>query len=405
MFKTGEGSTGRLLQLCVGYFTFYVMTGVAVKYFLGEAGDGFPGMNGIQYLVYSTLGSAGVVLGIVLALRWYRMDSHRLVTWGPLRFPSEYLYIVPSGICTAIVIPTTTLMYTLPIAVMVAMVIMRGAIIVVSRIVDAVQIRLGLLQKTVYREENIAVVFALLAVGAKIVWTPSIVNPLADALQRLGLEVAASLRLDVSAPGNFEFLRSRAAMGILGSYIIAYAIRIYIMNFYKNTRARGEPLNNKAFFSVEQLSASVTLVMVLLLLLALPQHFGGQATQIGQFQEAFASAHPQWKWAAVSGIPFGVLAFFSVFIFMFKGRTATFAGLVNRLTSLIAGTTATLLFHYLFGGRFPEFADWLALLFILVAVAFLTQAERKRRVELVAAQEERVSVGGVPESAPTRASA
>ena len=49
----------------------------------------------------------------------------------------------------------------------------------------------------------------------------------------------------------------------------------------------------------------------------------------------------------LSGIPYGAVAFFSVFIFMFQGRTATFAGLVNRLTSLIAGTTATLLLRRL----------------------------------------------------------
>ena len=30
------------------------------------------------------------------------------------RFPAELLVIVPSGICTAVVIPTTTLLYTLP---------------------------------------------------------------------------------------------------------------------------------------------------------------------------------------------------------------------------------------------------------------------------------------------------
>jgi len=51
---------------------------------------------------------------------------------------------------------------------------------------------------------------------------------------------------------------------------------------------------------------------------------------------------------------FGAAAFFSVFLFMFKGRTATFAGLVNRLTSLVAGTTSTVIFYFAFQGRFPK---------------------------------------------------
>jgi hypothetical protein len=72
---------------------------------------------------------------------------------------------------------------------------------------------------------------------------------------------------------------------------------------------------------------------------------------------------------------------------MFKGRTATFAGLVNRLTSLVAGTAATLVSHWLFGGKFPKPQDWASLGFILVAVAFLTAAETKRARELAAARE------------------
>jgi hypothetical protein len=67
---------------------------------------------------------------------------------------------------------------------------------------------------------------------------------------------------------------------------------------------------------------------------------------------------------------------------MFKGRTATFAGLVNRLTSLIAGTAATLLFALLWGGKYPSNDDWITLGFILVAVGFLTMAEKKRAKEI-----------------------
>ncbi len=77
-----------------------------------------------------------------------------------------------------------------------------------------------------------------------------------------------------------------------------------------------------------------------------------------------------------------MVAFFSVFIFMFKGRTATFTGLVNRLTSLVAGTTATLIGWLFLGSRFPSLQNWISLGFVLVAVAFLTRAEKKRAQEL-----------------------
>lgn len=377
MWRTAAGTTGRLLQLCFGYYFFYVITGIAVKYFQGSTSKGLPGMNGMEYLVYSTVGGSLVALFVCLGLRWYRLQSNRPAQWGRLRFPSEYYYIVPSGVCTAIVIPTTTLMYSLPISVMVAMVIMRGAIIVVSRIVDAIQIRQGLLKKRVYFEENMGVVFAMLAVGVTIFWTPEFAGRVLGWFGRAAVHEARA--------ASFEFLRSKAAVGILTTYIFAYAIRIYIMNFYKNTRGKGVALDNKGFFAVEQMSAFVTLVVATLLLLAVPA--GREGSPVAMFQRAFEAPHDRWSWAIFSGTAFGIVAFFSVFIFMFQGRTATFAGLVNRLTSLVAGTTATLVFHYAFGGRFPSTEDWLALLFIFIAVGFLTVAERKRAAELIAAHE------------------
>ncbi len=360
-WKAPEGSTRRLIQLCAGYFTFYVITGVTVKYFLGSAADGRPGMKDLEFLVYSTAGGTGICLAWVFARGWWRLQSNGRVQWGALSFPGECLYIVPSGLCTAVVIPTTTLMYTLPISVMVAMVIMRGSVIIISRVVDAVQIRQGILKKRVYWEENVAVLCAIGAMSLPLVW------------DRRG--------------GGFDFLGSPAAMTILGSYIVAYLFRIYIMNYYKNTRAPGVHLDNNGFFAVEQIAASAFMVAATVLLFNAPSLFGWNAPQIDLFRGAIADPRPLWGWAILAGTAYGIVAFFSVFLFMFKGRTATFAGLVNRLTSLIAGTTATVVFHLAFGGKAPKPEDWGSLALIFVAVGFLTRAERKRTAELLAAHE------------------
>ena len=354
-FKSEEGSTRQLIEFCTGYFFLYTITGLTVKYFTGDTTSGYPGMSDIQYLVYNTIGGNMIALVIVLALKWYKLQTNNYITLIGFKVPSEFLYIIPSGICTAIVIPTTTLMYTLPISVMVAMVIMRGSIIVISRMIDAVQIWQGILKKRVYWEENVAVVFAIFAVLANLVNVK---------------------------PGSFDFVGSPAAMTILISYLTAYSIRIYLMNYYKNTRAKGVKQDNKAFFAVEQIAATFTMILIGLFIYNSPTIAGWTAPQIMQFRESFTMPHSFWFWAGVSGFAFGLLAFFSVFIFMFKGRTATFAGLVNRLTSLIAGTAATLLFAVFWGGKFPEADDWITLGFILIAVAFLTKAEKKRSIEL-----------------------
>jgi hypothetical protein len=364
MWKTYEGSTGRLLQLCLGYFVFYVITGYTVKYFRGSESAGLPGMAGFEFLAYSTLGGVLIATGVVIALRWWRLQSpHPPVRIGRLSFPREWLYIVPSGICTAVIVPATTLLYSIEgVSVMVAMVIMRGCVIVISRIVDTVQIAQGILRKKVYWQENVAVVFAIAAV-VMMVWGPP-------------------------DPGKKSLSESTLAMAVLWSYVIAYAIRIYIMNFYKNTRGKGVKQDNRPFFGIEQLSVFVTLVLVAIILYHSPGLFGWEAQQISDFREAIDRPHDQWVGATFAGMAFGVVAFFSVFIFLFKGRTATFVGLVNRLTSLVAGTVSTLLFAWIIDpSRFPGPKSWYALGSIRLAVWFLSLAERRRTAELLASRE------------------
>ena len=151
------------------------------------------------------------------------------------------------------------------------------------------------------------------------------------------------------------------------------------MNFYKNTRGKGVELDNRGFFAVEQIAASATMLLLGWLFAVGPDVFGWKGTQVVQWHDAVR--HPD-AIALVAGIPYGLVAFASVFIFMFKGRTATFAGLVNRLTSLLAGTTATLALWLIFKLKFPTLQDWVSVGFILVAVYFLTRAERLRTAEL-----------------------
>ncbi len=390
MWKTKEGSTGRLLQLSLAYFFFYVVTGVTVKYFTSKDA-GFPGMHDMEFLVYSTVGGTSVCLGWVLLKRWYRLRSNGPATWGGLSFPAEYLYIIPSGVCTAVVIVTTTLNYMLLPSVMVAMVVTRGSVIVLSRVVDAVQIGQGILRKKVYWEEDVAVVIALIAVATQILFHAGIPNAHAKAFAAFSVAGQALWLGWAGSSGGAGW--SVAAMLVLAFYIAAYAFRIYIMNYYKNTRGKGVPLDNKGFFAVEQIAAAITIVAGAAIVFFLAAEAASKALTL--YRGAIVHPRPLWYGAIVAGAFYGGVAFFSVFIFMFKGRTATFAGLVNRLTSLMAGTTATLALHYIFGMRFPKTEDWASLAFILVAVGCLTRAERRRAAELTAARE--ISGAGFPQ--------
>lgn len=350
-----------MIQLCIGYFVFYVITGVSAKYFTPSGASITLNMEQMSYMAYNTVGGMFTALGIVLAMGWYRLKTNSLVTIAGVTLPSEIRYIFPAGFMTAIIIPSTTLMYTFQgMSVMVAMVIMRASVIVISRVVDSVQISQGILHKKVYREENFAVVFALVAAGINLIWVQA---------------------------GDFDFLHNTAAVVILLTYITAYAIRIYIMNYFKNTRAKGVPLDNNGYFGLEQICASFFVILMAMFFFNAPDWFGWEVPQITLFRASITNISPMWGWAVVSGTAFGIVAFFSVFLFMFKGRTATFAGLVNRLTSLTAGTVATIISAFLLGAKYPKMQDWLSLFFILVSVAFLSIAERKRSAELAANKE------------------
>lgn len=357
MFGAKQGSTAHLIQLCLGYFVFYIITGISVKYFLYYPQG--PKLDGMEYLVYSTAGGTLFATAISLILHWYRLDTVRKVEVLGFKIPFELLYIIPSGAMTAIVVPTTTLMYSFRnISVMVAMVLMRGAVIIIGRVVDAVLIKQKILEKTVYREENIAVVFALMAVGTKLFTSGS--------------------------EGKQSLFSSFPVMTIFTIYLAAYAFRIYIMNYYKNTRPpeAAKKNNNKAFFAIEQFACAATLITVTfisVIIIKANNIFGPRATP---FAEAVLNPDPSWwYWGVVAGVAFGIVAIFSVFLFMFKGRTATFSGLVNRLTSLIAGTVSTLIFAAVFGGKWPVPLDWVVFLFIVIAVVFMGIAEKKRTAE------------------------
>ncbi len=347
---TSEGSSARLVQLCAAYFSFYVITGVSVKYFTGPAEKGYPGLQDVEFLAYSTLGGSLVCLVVIFARGWNRTpeDAPRRDVAGA-SVPAAWTFILPSGLCTAVVIPTTTLMYMLPISVMVAMVIMRASVIVISRAVDEIQARQGILKRRPFWQEEVAVFFALAAAGTN---------------------------LFLVSPGDFDFVENPLAMAILGAYILAYALRIYIMNYFKNAGMAGKA-DNRWFFAVEQIAASGVLVVATVAALVLAARDGAPEA-LGQFSAAFLSPGEHAPTAVLAGAGYGMVAFFSVFIFMFKGRTATFAGLVNRLTSLVAGTAATVVSYYAFGGKFPKPTDWASLGLILVAVGFLAAAEQRR---------------------------
>ena len=346
--RNGKSDLSGIFGLCFGYFFFYTFYGLFIKWLLDKR-DGFPAMPGMEVLFHTTLGGTAICVAVVLLFWWPgRLKSTMPRIWGG-RLPGEYAWLIPSGICTGFVIPTTTLMYTYGYSVMVAMVLMRASLVVASRVVDAILIRQGFLTKKVFWQEDAAV---LLAVGA------------------------ISVVLFGAGPDDFQFFGSPAAMITMVCYIFPYSLRIYILNRFKIS------VDHRAIFGIEQIFASLTIVIGTIAAVLFVRA-GVQAPQVVDYVRGLQHPDPA---GIMIGVPYGIGAFFSVFLFLYKGGTATFNTTMNRLTSLVAGTAATLGFFYLFQGKPVASHEWTALAIVVTAIGFLGWAGRRRQQEAALAR-------------------
>lgn len=322
--------SGRLKALLIAWYTVaYTVAGVSVKIFT-KGLAGVPKLTGMENLYYSTMGGVIPNLLIPLVLKWPR----RLGKMSG----KDWLTIAVAGVCAAVVIPTTTLMYSFKdISVVQAQIVMRGSLIAFGIIIDR------LLHKKVVQEEFIA----------------------------LGFTVLAVLAICLNEKGGRAIFTSADVMWVLGSYVFAYGIRVYLMQVWKNKK------DNLGFFAAEQAFAALTMITVATVAVV----SGTEKFGFGDFRKAVF----EWNWLAVlGGVPYGFVAIPSVLIYMFKGRNTTFSVLCNRLPSLAAGLFATAAIWLLWNQARPGNWSLVGLGLIVVASHFLVKAEQKReRLRLV----------------------
>lgn len=327
----------------------YAAMAIITRSYTSQDESLIPFVSGIttrmNFMVWSTIASFSFTILVVLALGWARK-------YKPA-FKGEFRLLALAGVCTAVIVPTTTLMYTYGkvVSVLGAMVIMRGCIIVCGRIVDMIQIRQGLLDKKVSWQENVAAILGIAAVSLGVLW---------------GTE----------KDGKPPFYTSSEACITLCFYLTAYFIRIYVMNLYRNkTRIAAVRQDSRAYFAVENIFAALSIAVAITVLLAIGQPTNSKALEVYNALHALGSS---WQWyllvAMLGGITFGLAAIPSVFILIFKGKTGTFSTVSNRLTSLVAGSLAAIILSQL-GEEEPDAGDWGSLSIAVAAIALLAFQE------------------------------
>ena len=290
-----------------GYFACYAPYSALTK---GLSSGSLPGMaapiSGFALLPSTAIASLVGMLVFLSAMGWWKHARRRVVLGVSVPFPSVWTFL--SGLCTAAIIPTTTLAYTFGgVSIVFMMLLMRGGVLVIAPIVDLVTKR-------------------------KVRWFSWV---------SLGLSLAALLA--ALADGASYEITLIAAVDV-AVYLLAYFIRL---RFMSRLAKSDDPDAKLRYFVEEQMVATPALVATLAVMALV-----GRGELLAQVRWGFTDL-----WASGVGwvaILVGLLSqgtgVFGGLILLDK-RENTFCVPVNRASSVLAGLVATLVMGAFAGGK------------------------------------------------------
>lgn len=122
--------------LALGYFIFYAPYLAFIKITTGGLWPGVSGpVSGFRLLPAVVISTAVVLPVIVSSMGWWKYAGRRRVFGLRVPFPRPMVFL--SGLGTAIIIGTTTLIFTFPgVSIVFALVLMRGGVLVMGPVVD-----------------------------------------------------------------------------------------------------------------------------------------------------------------------------------------------------------------------------------------------------------------------------
>jgi len=280
-----------------GYFAAYAPYSALTK---ALSGGSLPGMaHGISGFTLLPVSAAASLVGMFVFLTlkgWWKYAGHREVLGVRVPVPGRWTLL--SGLCSAAIIGTTTLAYTLPGASIVfMMLLMRGGVLVMAPLVDALSGR---------RVRWPSWVALGLSLGAVVVAT--------------GTRVSATITL-------------LAALDV-GVYLAGYFFRLRAMSHLAKS---GDPAVSIRYFVEEQMVATPALVGTLALLALV----GGDGV-LGDVRAGFTGFWARGLLAhevAVGLLSQGTGIFGG--LILLDARENSFTVPVNRASSVLAGVVAS----------------------------------------------------------------
>ena len=323
-----------------GYFACYIpyslMTKIMSKGLLsslhGRSLDGFVILPVVAVATLLTM------IAVISLLGWWKYATHSKIFGLSMPRPTKWTFL--SGLFTSLIIGTTTLAYTFEgVSIVLAMILMRGGVLITGPIVDA-------------------------GTKRKVRW-----------YSWAGFAGAAlALLLNVRDTRGF---RIPVALGlVILVYIASYFMRFQFMS--RNAKSERRDVNLRYF--VEETMVSTPMLVVILALFTL---LGGK---IGADVRLGWTAHwnQPYLWAlALIGVMSQGTGFFGTLVFL-DCRENTYCIPVNRASSVLAGVAASMLLTLFPGQRLPATAEFIGAGVMIVSILFLSipplvQARRRKR--------------------------
>lgn len=309
----------------LGYFLAYVPYSALTKAVSSGRAGGTP-LSGLAMLPTAVSSSLLAMLVFLTAMGWWRFAGRRRM--GGFDLPCPDLRTTISGLATATVVITTTLAYTFEgISIVLAMVLMRGGVLVLAPITDA------LTRRPVRVESWVALALSFTAL-------------LVTFSEKGGAVLSLPAVLDISA------------------YLAAYFVRLRLMS---GSAKSTDVACNRKFFVEEQMVATPAALLVLVLVaLAGPANLS--APLISGFTDV-------WTWPLLAvligvGICSQGTGVFGGLILL-EPRENSYCVPVNRASSVLAGVLASSIVAVAFDIAAPSAHEMAGAGLILLAVLAL----------------------------------
>ncbi len=310
-----------------GYFLCYVPYSALTKALSGGLMPGAAGgVSGLELLPTTAMASMVGMLIFLSAARWWRFATQRQL--GGLSLPSPTRWTFLSGLATAGIIATTTLAYTFSgVSIVFMMLLMRGGVLVIAPIVDAISGR---------HIRWFSAVALLLSLGA----------------------LAAAFSGDTR-------LTPLAALDV-AVYLGAYLFRLNAMSHLAKT---DDADTTRRYFVEEQMVATPAVVLTLAL-----TALAGR----GELSQALSAGFGGFfERGAAFVVPALLIGLFSQGTGIFGGlvllgrQENSFCVPVNRASSILAGVVASASLALL-GASMPDTSQLVGAVLVLLAVLFLS---------------------------------